>query len=140
MPFLTSSRRSAPARLPGLSITPDQARTALVSLRLGIAAGSLAAPKLTGRLFGIDAEANPAAPYLARLFGVRDGWLAVEVLAADREQGKRLLRRGVWIDATDVLSAIAAGARKQLPAGAAVMVGGTAALAAALGVVAGRDE
>jgi hypothetical protein len=116
------------------AVTPEHARTALVTLRLAIAAGSLAAPKATGRLFGIDAEQNPAAPYLARLFGVRDGWLAAEVLAADGPDQQRLLRRGAWVDATDVASAVAAGAGRQLPARSAVMVGATAAVAVLLGL------
>jgi hypothetical protein len=116
------------------AVTPEHARTALLTLRLAIAAGSLAAPKATGKLFGIDADANPAAPYLARLFGVRDGWLAVEVMATDGAEQQRLLRRGAWVDATDVASAVIAGAGKQLPARAAVLVGATAATAVFLGL------
>ena len=140
MPFLRSPRSAPAVSVGGVGITADQARTALVSLRLGISAGSLLAPRLSGRLFGIDPDANPAAPYLGRLFGVRDGYLAVEVLLADdADERRRLLRRGVWIDSIDVVSGLTAGARKQLPPAAAVLVTGTAALAAALGHLASRE-
>jgi hypothetical protein len=57
------------------AVTPDHTGTALLTLRLAVTAGSLAAPKATGTLPGVDVEANPAASCLARAFGVRDGWL-----------------------------------------------------------------
>ena len=39
-----------------------------------IVVGSIAwlAPRQSGRLFGLDPEGNPQAPYLGRLFGARD--------------------------------------------------------------------
>ncbi|MBK6310377.1 MAG: hypothetical protein IPF42_07245 [Candidatus Microthrix sp.] len=55
-----------------LTITPRHARTALVGIRGCVGVGALFAPSATGKLMGIDAEENPAAPYLARLFGVRE--------------------------------------------------------------------
>lgn len=121
-------------------ITPDQARAVLVGLRCAIAGGSLLAPKATGKLFGIDADANPSAPFLARLFGVRDGYLAVEALTA--EPGARraaVMRRQVAIDGVDVLSAVAAARSGALPGKAAVMAGGTALLAVGLGLRASRE-
>ena len=41
-----------------------------------------ATPRLAGKLFGLDAQANPQSPYLARLFGVRDLALAWGALGA----------------------------------------------------------
>jgi len=45
---------------------------ALAGLRIMIGLASWTAPRLAGRIFGLDPEGNPQAPYLARLFGVRD--------------------------------------------------------------------
>ena len=39
---------------------------------MAIGTGSWVAPRLSGRLFGLDAVANPQLPYIGRLFGVRD--------------------------------------------------------------------
>ena len=48
----------------------------LVGMRGAIGTGAWLAPKLSGRLFGLDPAANPQAPYLGRLFAVRDAALA----------------------------------------------------------------
>jgi len=45
-------------------------------MRGAIGTGAWLAPKLSGRLFGLDPAANPQAPYLGRLFAVRDAALA----------------------------------------------------------------
>src|SRR5207245_5660578 len=44
----------------------------LAGLRVAIGVTAWLFPNLAGRLFGLDPESNPQAPYLARLFGVRD--------------------------------------------------------------------
>lgn len=50
----------------------EQTVQGLIGARTAIGGGSWLAPRLTGRLFGLDPDANPQAPYLARLFGARD--------------------------------------------------------------------
>ena len=50
--------------------------SALTGIRASVGAGASIAPRVTGRLFGLDAAANPQLPYVARLFGVRDVALA----------------------------------------------------------------
>src|SRR3954470_17368820 len=52
-----------------MPIDPTQA---LVATRSAIGISSWVAPGLAGRAFGLDVPGNPQAPYLARLFGVRD--------------------------------------------------------------------
>ena len=56
---------------------------ALVGLRIGIGVASWATPRVAGKLFGLDAKANPQSPYLARLFGARDIALGVGALSSE---------------------------------------------------------
>ena len=51
--------------------------TTLAALRLAVGVASWATPRAAGRAFGLDADANPQSPYLARLFvaGARGGYL-----------------------------------------------------------------
>ena len=57
--------------------TGESAINTLAGLRLAIGVASWATPRAAGKLFGLDATANPQAPYLARLFGARDVALAL---------------------------------------------------------------
>ena len=50
---------------------------ALIGLRIAIGTASWLTPRVAGKLFGLDAKANPQSPYLARLFGARDIALGV---------------------------------------------------------------
>lgn len=116
----------------------DQARTALLAGRIGIAASTWLVPGLVGRLVGASPARNPGAPYLARLFGTRDAWLAVEVLRADGAERDALLAGHVWIDAADAVAALVALRRRSLPVPGALVAAGTAAFAVALGWRAAR--
>ena len=49
----------------------------LVATRAAIGAAAWLMPRLSGRLFGLDPDANPQAAYLGRLFGVRDVALGI---------------------------------------------------------------
>jgi hypothetical protein len=106
---------------------------ALAGLRLAIGAASWGAPRLAGSLFGLDVEANPQAPYLARLFGVRDMALAWGALSNDGEAQRQWLLAGLGCDVADALAGIAGGRRGYLPKLTTVLVTGTALAAAALG-------
>ena len=55
----------------------------LTVLRFIIGGGAWIAPRTMGRLFGLDIDANPQAPYVARLFAVRDAVLGVGLVATD---------------------------------------------------------
>lgn len=50
----------------------EQSTQALVGLRTALGVGVWIAPRLTGRLFGLDPKGNPQLPYIGRLFGARD--------------------------------------------------------------------
>ena len=108
----------------------------LVGLRLAVGTASWAAPRAAGKLFGLDAEANPQAPYLARLFGVRDLALAWGTLGADGEARRQWLLAGLACDAADVLAGVAGGRGGYLPKQTSVLVSATALSAVGLGALA----
>lgn len=122
-------------------ITPAQARTTLVGLRTGLGVGALLAPRLTGKLFGISVDENPAAVYLARLFGARELFMAAPFYMEDAEELQAFaLQAGVAVDGADVVAATAACVRRNLPVRAATMAGLAAAAAVALGILAQQDD
>jgi len=109
------------------------ALNSLASLRVAIGTASWATPRLAGKLFGLDAKANPQSPYLARLFGVRDIALAWGAMGSEGESRRQWLIAGMVCDVADALAGVAAGRRGYLPKHASVMVSATAVAAAALG-------
>ena len=68
----------------------EQIVNGLVGLRTAVGAGAWLAPRLSARMFGLDPAGNPQAPYLGRLFGVRDVALALGTSSSsgsDRARG-----------------------------------------------------
>jgi hypothetical protein len=118
----------------------EQIVNGLVGLRAAVGAGAWIAPRLSGRLFGLDIAANPQAPYLGRLFGVRDVALAVGTSSSTGSERAQWLRLGVACDLADAVARVAAGRRGELPKAATFMVTTTALVAAALGIAALQDE
>jgi hypothetical protein len=91
------------------------ARYALAGIRLVNGAAALLAPALLLRRLGVDPQANPAAFYALRMFGIRTVVIGAELLLLDGEELDRALRTGVLIHASDVLAAASAGATRRLP-------------------------
>ncbi|MBA3370348.1 MAG: hypothetical protein H0T96_02690 [Thermoleophilaceae bacterium] len=114
-------------------MTPADPSQALVGLRLAIGLGSWLTPRVTGRLFGLDAKANPQLPYVARLFGARDVALGAGIMLGHGEARSLWLQVGLACDVADALAGLAAGTRGDLGPFSAVLVTGTALGAAALG-------
>jgi hypothetical protein len=112
----------------------------LAGLRLAVGVASWAAPRMSGKLFGLDADANPQAPYLARLFGVRDIALAWGALSSEGETQRQWLLAGLACDAADTVAGIAGGRGGYLPRVTSVLVTGTALSAALLGAAALRED
>jgi hypothetical protein len=112
----------------------------LVAVRGAIGTGAYVAPRLSGRLFGLDPAANPQAAYLGRLFGARDIALAFGLSAAPDSQRSHWLRIGIACDLADAVAGVLAGRRGDLPKRATVLVTATAVVAAALGVKALQGE
>lgn len=113
---------------------------ALVGLRIVVGTLSWLIPRPAGKLFGLDAKSNPQAPYLARLFGVRDIALAYGAISSEGEHQRQWLTVGLACDVADSVAGIAGGRRGYLPKFASVLVTATAVGAAALGAVALGQE
>jgi hypothetical protein len=112
----------------------------LVGVRAAIGTGAWLAPRLSGRLFGLDPAANPQAPYLGRLFAARDAALAFGLNSSSGSERAQWLRIGIACDLADAAAGLLAGRRGELPGRATVLVTGTALGAAALGIVALQSE
>ncbi len=108
----------------------------LAALRLAVGVSSWATPRVAGKLFGLDATENPQAPYLARLFGVRDIALAWGTLSTSGATQRQWLMAGFACDAADTVAGIAGGRAGYLPRVTSVLVTGTALCAALLGAAA----
>lgn len=120
---------------------PLAARRSLAQVRLAIGIGALVAPRVTGRLFGIDVAANPAAPYLARLFGARELFMAAPFLMpAPGLDEAELASRAVPVDAADAMASLVGGLRGYLPWRAAVPATAAGLLGTWLGSQAAKNE
>jgi hypothetical protein len=86
----------------------DSAIKQLGAVRAVVGAASWVAPRLSGKTFGLDANDNPAAPYLGRLFGARDVALAYGSMTSTGEDQDRWLVAGLGCDIADAAAGIAA--------------------------------
>jgi hypothetical protein len=118
----------------------EQVIQQLVAVRGAIGAGAWFAPRLSGRLFGLDPDANPQAAYLGRLFGARDVALAFGLQTSAGAQRANWLRIGIACDLADAAAGVFAGRRGELNTRTTVLVTGTALVAAALGAIALTGE
>jgi hypothetical protein len=107
-------------------------------MTIGLA--SWVTPRVAGRLFGLDAKANPQSPYLARLFGARDIALAFGVLSTKGQARRQWLIVGLACDGADALAGVAGTQGGYLPKLTGVLVTGTALLAVAGGAIALGDQ
>jgi hypothetical protein len=93
----------------------DLARVLLASIRLFNGLAALLAPgSLLGRL-GVDTEANPAALYMARMFGIRTVVIGYDLLVQTGERRKAALKQAVVIHASDTVAAWLAYQTGRLP-------------------------
>jgi hypothetical protein len=107
-------------------------------VRAVVGAAAWIAPRPSGKLFGLDSNSNPQAPYLGRLFGVRDVALAAGTLGSEGEAQDRWLRAGIGCDIADAAAGIAAWRAGYLSTFSSVLVTAAALNGVALGVVALR--
>jgi hypothetical protein len=114
----------------------EQTVQSLVGLRAALGVSVWLAPRLSGKLFGLDPDANPQAPYLGRLFAARDVALAYGLATATGSQRSLWLRIGLACDIADAAAGVLARRRGELPRVATVLVTGTALGAAGIGVAA----
>ena len=118
----------------------DQAIQMLVGLRGAVGGAAWLAPRMSARVFGLDPDGNPQAPYLGRLFGARDVALAVGLSSSNGPERAQWLRLGIACDLADAVAGLLAGRRGELPKLATVLVTATALSAAALGAAALQGE
>ena len=112
----------------------SRALNMLGGIRAAIGLSVWAAPRATGKLFGLDSDANPQAPYLARLFGARDLALAWGALATDGDARRGWLLAGAACDAADAIAGVAGGRAGYLPKLTSALVSATAVAALLLGL------
>lgn len=115
-------------------MSSEQSVRNLAVLRLVIGIGAWVLPGFAGRLFGLDPAGNPQAPYLSRLFGVRDIALGLGTLQSSGEARQRWLQLGVLCDAADTAAAELGRRAGYLSAPTALLLGTPAVAATALGV------
>jgi hypothetical protein len=116
----------------------DKAHVLLGMIRTVNGSAALFAPDAMARQAGVDPAANPAAPYVLRLFGVRTVLIGVELLRSSGIERRRALDRGVLIHASDTCAAALAGKGGQLPPAAARKAVAISAVNTLLAVVARR--
>jgi hypothetical protein len=108
----------------------------IVALRANIGLGAWLAPRLAGRLFGLDAEANPQLPYVGRLFGVRDVALGAGVAASSGNARRLWLQIGMACDAADAVAGLIAGRNGEISKVSTVLVTAPALMGIGLGLAA----
>jgi hypothetical protein len=96
----------------------------------------VAAPGPFLRALGVDADRQPASPYLLRLFAVRNAFLAAHLCAAP----PAAVPSQAWVDLADAAAAALALRRGQLTARRAALAVPAGVVAAALAVAAGRNR
>ena len=136
---MTVSGRRPPAFDRVVPMDRRSAINGLAGIRLAVGLGSWGTPRVAGKLFGLDASANPQSPYLARLFGVRDIALAWGTLSSEGDTQRQWLMAGLACDLADTVAGIAGGRGGYLPKVTSVLVTATALSAAVLGASALRE-
>jgi len=112
-------------------LTHDYARITLAGIRLFNGVAALFVPATLARRLGVDPNANPAALYALRLFGVRTVLIGAQLLLRDGGMRAHSLRVAPAIHALDASAALIAGERGQLPRRAAA----TAAIISSINTV-----
>lgn len=119
---------------------PQSAPTALAALRIAVGSSAWLTPNLAARLFGLDPDGNPQAPYLGRLFGVRDVALAAGTLASEGSARRSWLVAGLACDLADAAAALLGRRGGYLSTPVSALLLAPALAAAGMGIVALRGE
>ena len=115
---------------------PEYARITLSAIRLFNGTAALFAPAALLRRLGVDPEANLAAHYALRMFGVRTVLIGAQLLLRNGGLRAHSLRVAPVIHVLDAAAAMVAGAQRQLPQRAATMAALISTLNTVLAVVA----
>ena len=101
---------------------------------------SLLSPSLAAKLFLLDGPANPALPYLSRMFGSREIALGALTLAASGSAQRQLVKVGVAIDGADAFTGISAAASGAVSKKAGIALALVAVGAVVSGVLALQED
>ena len=107
----------------------------MIVARGALGVGAVLAPRALGRVFGVDAEHNPVAPYLMRLFGIREIFMAWDLHRTSDDDLERTVTSTIPVDAADAVASALAGAVGYLPRRAAAMSTATAIVGTINGIV-----
>lgn len=95
---------------------PVTARRSLALGRAALGVGAIVAPRMVSALFGVDPAANPAVPFVMRIFGARELYMAAPFLMTTPDLDEaELAARAVPVDAVDSAAALVAGLEGYLP-------------------------
>jgi hypothetical protein len=114
----------------------DYARIALGLIRLFNGAAALFAPSMLMQRLGVDPKAQAATAYGLRMFGIRTILIGADLLRDRPEARAEALRAAPLIHASDVVSAVTAGLRGDLPRRGALLATLISSVNVALAVVA----
>ena len=114
----------------------DLARILLACIRLFNGLAALLVPQQLARRLGIDTDEYPAAMYVLRMFGVRNGALALGLSHLHHFRApRRFVAINVICDLIDALAFIDAGRRKEVSRTGATVTTAIAASAVAAGAL-----
>jgi hypothetical protein len=108
---------------------------ALLGARTALGLSTLLAPRLAGKTFFLDPDANPQLPVIGRMWGIRNLSLAAGMYAASGANRAQWWRLQVAVDALDFLAIAMEWRRGAVPGPAAALMAATALGATALGVL-----
>ncbi len=110
-------------------------KSQMVLARGALGIGAVLAPRALGRLFGVESADNPVAPYLMRLFGIREMFMAWDLYLTADDELERTVSRTIPVDAADALASTLAGVAGYLPRRAAAMSTASALVGTVNGIV-----
>jgi hypothetical protein len=110
--------------------------TALSLGRIAVGVAGLAASEPAAATLGAPVAANPQAPYVVRLFAVREVALGALTLVSRGPARRALVTAGVAVDAADAAVCVAAVRSGSVPVRSAAATGGVAVGAVVVGVLA----
>ena len=116
------------------------ARITLAGIRIANGSVALIAPSVLARQLGVGPREPQPVQYAFRLFGIRTILIGVELLLPEGEVRTAAVRVAPVIDASDTVSAAAAGLTRQIPGRSAVTATTISAVNTVLALVAWAGE
>jgi hypothetical protein len=113
---------------------------ALLGARMALGVSTLLAPRLAGKAFLLDPDANPQVPVIGRMWGIRNLSLAAGMYGATGADRARWWRLQVAVDALDFVAIATEWRRGSIGGPAAGLMAATALGATTLGLLSVEGE